>query len=187
MCLQSQIAAKERCNIDLATSNTNLRKPVTELGEEKKELSVKVVELKSRNEKLEDRNVELIKESAMQSSQFDSLKKELANEKAENVAVKAKLESTLNKMKFIAIDAILHAWAKLMEEFKKGEHISWGLDQEIQTWKDREVVLARGEEEETDEDESTPMPESPNRLSWEIVPSKPSMRMLGPRSPLIPW
>ena len=59
----------------------------------------------------------------MLKAQVDSLKKELANEKAENVAIKAELESTLNKMKFIAVDAILQARAELMEEFKKGEHV----------------------------------------------------------------
>ena len=121
--LQSQITAQERRNVDLATSNTTLRKTAAKLGEEKKELSAKVVKLNSRNEKLEDRNAELVKESSMQSSQVDSLKKELANEKAENVAVKVELESTLNKMKFIVVDAILHAWDELMEEFKKGEHV----------------------------------------------------------------
>ena len=97
----------------------------------------------------------------MQSSQVDSLKKDLANEKAENAAIKAKLESTLNKMNFIVVDAILHAQAKLIEEFKKGEHVSWDPDQEIQTWKDREVVLVRVKEEESNDDESTPMAGSP--------------------------
>ena len=80
----------------------------------KKEVSAKVVELKSKNKELEDRNAELIKESAMQSSQADSLKKELATSNAENLVAKAELESTLNKMKFIAIDSILHARAQLM-------------------------------------------------------------------------
>ena len=50
------------------------------------------------------------------------MKEELTKEKAENVAVKAELESTLNKMKFIVINAILHARTELMGEFKRGEH-----------------------------------------------------------------
>ena len=125
--------AQERRNIDLATSNTSLSKTTTKLGESKKELSAK-----ARNEEVEDKNTKLVKESAMQSSQVDSLKKELANEKAQNAAVKVELESTLNKMKFIVVDAILHAWDELMEEFKKGEHVSWDPYQEIQTWNDSE-------------------------------------------------
>ena len=64
----------------------------------------------------------------VQSGQVDSLKEELAKERAENVAIKAELESTLNKLKFIAIDAILHAQAELMGEFKRGEHANWDPD-----------------------------------------------------------
>ena len=46
------------------------------------------------------------------------MKEELANSEVEGVAAKVELELILNKMKFIAIDAILHARAELMEEFK---------------------------------------------------------------------
>ena len=50
LCLQSQMAAQERRNIDLAASNTSLRKTATKLGDLKNELFAKVVELKSINE-----------------------------------------------------------------------------------------------------------------------------------------
>ena len=92
------------------------------------------------------------------------MKEELAREKVENAAVKAELELTLKKMQFIAVDAILHAWVELMGEFKRGEHANWDLDQEIQTWKNREVGLAKGDEAfDEEEDESTPMAESPKQ------------------------
>ena len=58
--MESQITTQERHNIDLAASNTSLRKTTTELGNFKKELSAKVVDLKSNNEELEDKNVELV-------------------------------------------------------------------------------------------------------------------------------
>ena len=52
------------------------------------------------------------------------MKEKLANEKVEKAAVKTELESTLNKMKFIAIDVIMHAQTELMEEFKKGNMLA---------------------------------------------------------------
>ena len=107
------------------------------------ELSAKVVELKSRNEEMEDKNAELVKESAIQNSQVNPLKEELAKEKARNAVLKAELESALNKVKFIAVDAILHARAELIEEFKKDEHANWDPFQEIQTWKKMELYLYR--------------------------------------------
>ena len=69
-------------------------------------------------------------------------------------------------MQFIAVDAILHVRAKLMGEFKRGEHASWDPDQEIQTWEKRVAVLAKGDEEESDEkdDESTLIVESPKQI-----------------------
>ena len=51
-----------------------------------------------------------------------------------------------------------------MKDFKADQHVSRDPNQEIQTWKNREAVLARGEdEEETDEDESTSMADSPKQ------------------------
>ena len=61
-------------------SNTSLRKTNVELGEEKKGLSAKVVELKSKNEELEDNYVELVKENAKVIGQVDIVKEELAKE-----------------------------------------------------------------------------------------------------------
>ena len=81
------------------------------------------------------------------------MKEELAKEKAKNEVVKAELESTINKMKFIVVDAILNARAELMREFKRGKHANWDPDQEIHTWKDREAVLAKGDGEESDKEE----------------------------------
>ena len=46
------------------------------------------------------------------------MKKELANSKAECVASKDDVDTTLKQMKFIAVDATLHARTKLMEEYK---------------------------------------------------------------------
>ena len=63
-CLRSQVAAQEKRNTELAVSNMSFRKKNVELGEEKKDLSVKVVELKSRNEELDDNHNKLIEENA---------------------------------------------------------------------------------------------------------------------------
>ena len=90
------------------------------------------------------------------------MKEGLTKLEAENVTTKAELDLALNKVKFIDVDDILHARVELMEEFMSGQHTSWDPDQEIQTWKDKKAVLARGdEEEETDEDELTPIDDSP--------------------------
>ena len=91
------------------------------------------------------------------------MKEELASEKAKNATLKAELESILKKMQFIIIDAILHARAKLMGEFKRGEHATWDPDQEIQTWEKRAAALAKGDEqfEEKKEDESSLVAGSP--------------------------
>ena len=48
------------------------------------------------------------------------MKKELATSNVLNAAAKAELLLSLNKMKFIAVDVILHPRAELMEEFKVG-------------------------------------------------------------------
>ena len=71
---------------------------------------------------------ELVKQNAKLLGQADTVKEELANEKLENTAIKAELESTLKKMQFITVDAILHARAELMGEFKMGEVANWDLD-----------------------------------------------------------
>ena len=91
------------------------------------------MELKSRNEELGDNYVALIKENAKVIGQVDVVKEELAKDKVENATLKAKLESTLKKMQFIAVDAILHAKTKLMVEFKRSDQANWYPNQEIQT------------------------------------------------------
>ena len=63
------------------------------------------------------------------------------------------------KAQSIAVDAVLSAQAKLMEGYKRGEHVNWDPDQEIETWKKREVVLVAGKDasdEAEDEEEATP-------------------------------
>ena len=45
----------------------------------------------------------------MLKAQVNSLKKELATTKSERVAANAEAKSTLKQMKFISIDAMLHA------------------------------------------------------------------------------
>ena len=82
---------------------------------------------------MDDNYAELIKENAKVICQVDIVKEELAKDKAENATLKDELESTLKKMQFIVVDAILRARAELMGEFKRGEHAAWDPDQEIQT------------------------------------------------------
>ena len=127
---------------------------------EKKDLSSKLA-------KLEENYVKLVKGNAKIIGEVDAVKDELAKEKAENSSLKAELETTVLKVQTIAVDVVLSAWTELMEEFKKGEHASWDPDQEIQTWKKREAVLARGDYEskdEEDEGEPTLVAGSPKQL-----------------------
>ena len=106
--------AQQRQNVDLAASNTTLRKANTELGDSNKEL--------------DDNHAKLVKENAKLVGQEDVVKEELVVEKAKNTTLKAELESTLKKMQFIVVDAILHARVKLMGEFKRGKHANWDPD-----------------------------------------------------------
>ena len=64
------------------------------------------------------------------------------------------------------VDAVLSARAELMAEFKRGEHSTWDLDDEIQTWEKRATVLAYGDpsEDEKDEEESAPTVRSPKEV-----------------------
>ena len=59
--LKSQIAAQDRWNVDLAASNTSLRKANAELIVENKDFSSKLVELKSKNEELEENYAKLVR------------------------------------------------------------------------------------------------------------------------------
>ena len=67
------------------------------------------------------------------------------------------------------MDAVLSARAELMEEYKKGEHASWDPDQEIETWKKREAVLAAGEDASDEEDEEEVAPAVGSPKSQELV------------------
>ena len=91
------MTSQEKTNVELATSNTSLRKQVAESN---------CVEAKYKE------NV-------------TSLKKELTIYVAAQTAAQAKMDTTLRQMKFVAIDATLHSRVELMEEFKVGKHVEW--------------------------------------------------------------
>ena len=150
--------------MDLAASNTSLRKANAKLSAERKEFSSKLIELKSKNEELEENYVELVQAIAKLIGEIDTVKDELAKERAENSGLKKGLETVRLKAQSVAMDAVLSARAELIKEYKKGEHASWDPDEEIETWKKRKTVLAAGEEasdEEEDEEESALVVGSP--------------------------
>ena len=160
--LRGQIAAQERRNVDLAASNTSLRKANAELSAEREGFSSKITELRSKNEELEDNYAELVRANEKLTGELDAAKEDLAKERADNSGLREELETATLKVKSIAVDAMLSARAELMEEFKRGEHASWDLDQEIKTWKKREAVLAVGEDEsDAEEEEEAPAAGSP--------------------------
>ena len=99
---------------------------------------------------------------AEQKDMIASLEKELAKSLAMQKAARAELETTLKPMKFAAVDVILHARAKFIEEFKVGKYFEWDLDYEIGFWKEREAELAEvGEEGNAIGEPLTPRVESP--------------------------
>jgi len=51
----------------------------------------------------------------------------------------------------VAVNAVLSARAELMAEFKRGEHSSWDLDEEIRTWEKRQTLMAGGDVSEDEE------------------------------------
>ena len=67
------------------------------------------------------------------------------------------------------MDVVFSARAELMEEYKKGEHASWDPDQEIETWKKKEAVLAAGEDASNEEDEEEAAPAVGSTKSQEMV------------------
>ena len=94
--------------------------------------------------------------------ELDAAKEDLAKERADNSGLREELETATLKVQSIAVDAVLSARAELMEEFKRGEHASWDSDQEIETWKKREAMLAAGEDEsDAEEEEEAPAVGSP--------------------------
>ncbi|KAL5574014.1 hypothetical protein UlMin_023611 [Ulmus minor] len=160
--LRGQIATQERTNVDLAASNTSLRKANAELSTEREGFSAKITELRSKNEELEDNYAELVRANEKLTGELDAVKEDLAKERADNSGLREELETATLKVQSIAMDAVLSARAELMEEFKRGEHASWDPDQEIETWKKREAMLAAGEDEsDAEEEEEAPAVGSP--------------------------
>ena len=96
--LRNQTAAQERRNVDLAASNTSLRKANVELTVEKKVLSFKLAELKLKNEDLEENYAELVKGNAKIIGEVDFVKDELAKEKVQNASLKVELETAVLKV-----------------------------------------------------------------------------------------
>ena len=101
---------------------------MSSLMKRKKDFSSKLAKLKSKNEELEENYAELVGSNAKLIGEMDAAKDELAKEKAENSSLKEELEIVRLKAQSIAVDAVLSARAKLMEEYKKGEHSSWDPD-----------------------------------------------------------
>ena len=77
---------------------------------------------------MEENYAELVKSNAKLIGEMDAARDELAKEKVENSSLKEELEKVRLKVQSIAVDAVLNARAELMEEYKKGEHVSWDSD-----------------------------------------------------------
>ena len=136
------------------------------------ELKTKNEELKSRNKELVADNSALVERNAELTSKMDGVRDELAGEKAVSAGLKVELETTAERVQTIAVDAVLSARAELMGEFKRGEHSSWDPDEEIETWRKREAVLAGLEvaSDEEDDEEEAPVVESPKQQEGDAVP-----------------
>ena len=136
-------------------------------------LTAQLEELKSKNEELMTGHSTLVERNAELTNQIASVRDELSSEKAMSAGLKAELETAVEKIQTIAVDAVLSARAELMGEFKRGEHSSWDPDEEIETWRKREAVLAGVEsasDGEASEDEGAPAVESPKQQEEEVVP-----------------
>ena len=137
------------------------------------ELKTKNEEVKSRNKELVADNSALVERNAELTSKMDGVRDELAGEKAVSAGLKVELETAAERVQTIAVDAVLNARAELMGEFKRGEHSSWDPDEEIETWKKREAVLAgvesASEGEDSDEEEA-PVVESPKQQEGDVIP-----------------
>ena len=107
-------------------------------------------------------------------NKIDSVEDELNGENAVSAGLRAELEMAAEKIQTIAVDAVLSARAELMGEFKRGEHSSWDPDEEIETWRKREAVLAGGEvvSEEEEDDEGASVIESPKQKEDDVVPEQ---------------
>ena len=116
------------------------------------ELKTKNEELKSRNEELVADNSALVERNTELISKMDGVRDELAGEKVVSAGLKVELETAAERIQTIAVDAVLSARAELVGEFKRGEHSSWDPDEEIETWRKREAMLAGGESASDGED-----------------------------------
>ena len=155
-------------------SNATLRKLNSELTVQMEELKTKNEELKSRNEELVADNSALVKKNAKLINKMDGVRDELTGEKAVSAGLKVELETAAEKIQTIVMDVVLSARAELMGEYKRGEHSSWDSDEEIETWKKREAVLAGGETASDDEeyDDGAPAMESPKQKEVNVVPEQ---------------
>lgn len=169
--LRGQIAHQEKRNHELFASNASLRKLNSELTMQMDELKAKNAELKSRNNELAADNSSLVERNAELTGKMDGVRDELASEKAVSAGLRAELEEAAERVQTIAVDAVLSARAELMGEFKRGEHSSWDPDEEIETWRKREAVLAGAESAfEDSEDEGAPAGGSLKQPEVEVVP-----------------
>ncbi len=171
--LRGQIAHQEKRNNELFASNATLRKLNSELTVQMDELKVKNEKLKSRNKELVADNAALVERNAELKSRLDGVRDELAGEKAISVGLKAELETAAEKVQSIAVDAVLSARAELMGEFKRGEHSAWDPDEEIETWRKRQAVLAGIEsasDGEASDEEEAPALESPKPQDGDAIP-----------------
>ena len=112
-----------------------------------------------------EKNAELV-------NKMDGVRNELAGEKAVSAGLKVELETAAEKIQTMAVDAVHSARAELMGEFKRGEHSSWDPDEEIETWRKREAVLAGldAASDEEDDEEEAPVVESPKQQEGDTVP-----------------
>ena len=111
-------------------SNASLRKLNAELTAQLEELKLKNEELTTGHSTLIEKNAELI-------NQIHGVRDELVGEKAVSAGLKAELETAVEKIQTITVDVVLSARAELMGKFKRDEHSSWDLDEEIRTWDKR--------------------------------------------------
>ena len=148
------------------TSNASLKKSNVKLAS-------LLEELKSRNEELSSNYASMVEENAKTISQLDDLKEELVKEKAVSSSLMSELETATLKVQTIAVDAMLSTRVELMGEFKRGEHLSWNPDEEIQTWEKRVAVLAGGEVSDDEEEEmSAPVVGSSRQVELGVGPKQ---------------
>ena len=67
---------------------------------------------------------------------MDELEQNLAASKVACEVKENEAAAQLEQMKMLAIDAILHALAELMEKFKAGQKSEWDPNYEIGVWHD---------------------------------------------------